>query len=326
MTLSLVDSVSTVVMTTQRPSAVLRCRLQPQRISTSNIPSRNTGFTPISEGQAVQAQQLSTPTRWSIAPDLGNKLIEALENDLDMLLPQNPALYDALSQAKLRLFNDWGDCFGDDTAYDYEDQESATTDASRLLLAGFGTAAFRAIQTAATASTAQLKFRPKLAAPAASSFKIDNGLCLNSTTTHIMGMEDKRASLLPWASVELVRRGLSCGVVDVEKEAPKDQPNWWVVANKVCSPRLPMIIVFTCSRRAHCMPRRTIWTGWFLAVLPSIVSAIALVTTFSGARFTIDVTKGMRLYLKPILPPYSATCLHRRNLRPVSPYSSWQSF
>ncbi|KAJ7626453.1 hypothetical protein B0H17DRAFT_563359 [Mycena rosella] len=83
-----------------------------------------------------------------------------------------------------------------------------------------------------TTSTARLSFRPKLAAPAASSFKIDNALSLNSATTHIMGVEDKRASLLPWASMELVRRGLHCGVVDVEQEAPKHQPNWWVIANK----------------------------------------------------------------------------------------------
>ncbi|KAJ6591154.1 hypothetical protein DFH09DRAFT_195081 [Mycena vulgaris] len=223
-------------MITQRPSAILRCRLLPQTISISNVPSRNTGFTHISEGQVVQAKQLSAPTRWSIAPDLGNKLIEALENDLD-LLPQHPTLNGVLTQATLRLVNDWSDLFGDDTACDYDQQESATTDASRLLLLGFGTAAFRAIQTSATTagtttSTAQLKFRPKLGAPAASSFKIDNTLCLNSAATQIMGMEDKHASLLPWASMQLARRGLNCGVVDVEKDAPKHQPNWWVMANK----------------------------------------------------------------------------------------------
>ncbi|KAJ6591149.1 hypothetical protein DFH09DRAFT_1306776 [Mycena vulgaris] len=194
-------------MTTQRPSAISRCRLLPQTISISNVPSRNTGFTHISEGQVLQAKQLSAPTRWSIAPDLGNKLIEALENDLDLLLPQHPTLKGILTQATLRLANDWSDLFGDDTAYDYDQQESATTDASRLLLLGFGTAAFRAIQTSATTagtttSTAQLKFRPKLSAPAASSFKIDNTLCLNSAATQIMGVEDKHASLLPRASMQ----------------------------------------------------------------------------------------------------------------------------
>jgi hypothetical protein len=198
------------------------------------------GFTPISEGQVVQAEQLSTPTRWSIAPNLGNKLIEALENDLDLLLPQHPPLDEALTQATLQFVKDWNFHFGDDTPFDHEEQESATTHASRLLLASFGTVAFRAIQTSAitgamTTSTSPLRFRHNLAAPAASFFKIDNALCLNSATNHIMGMEDKRPSLLPWASMELVRRGLNCGVVDVQKDAPKHQPNWWLIANTVSS-------------------------------------------------------------------------------------------
>ncbi|KAJ7921003.1 hypothetical protein B0H13DRAFT_1867143 [Mycena leptocephala] len=47
-----------------------------------------------------------------------------------------------------------------------------------------------------------------------------------------MGMEDKCASLLPMAAAELSKRGLSCGVVEVERQAPQHQPNWWIIPNK----------------------------------------------------------------------------------------------
>ncbi|KAK6996098.1 hypothetical protein R3P38DRAFT_2566222 [Favolaschia claudopus] len=218
----------------ERPSAILRCRLQPQRIAISNLPSRNTGFTGISEGQIVQAEQLSVPSRWSMAPDMSANLIASLEDDLDLLLPQHPTLQAALTRATHALADNWSVHFGDQADIEYDQQETATGDASRFLLHTFATVAFRAIQTAAApiGSTAALKFRPKLAAPTASSFIIDNAICLNSASDHLMGMEDKRASVLPWAVKELSRRGLSCGVVDVETEAPKHQPNWWIIANK----------------------------------------------------------------------------------------------
>ncbi|KAJ7911022.1 hypothetical protein B0H13DRAFT_589646 [Mycena leptocephala] len=49
---------------------------------------------------------------------------------------------------------------------------------------------------------------------------------------NVMGMEDKRTSLLPWAAAELSKRGLSCRVVEVERQAPQHQPNWWIIPNK----------------------------------------------------------------------------------------------
>ncbi|KAJ7190503.1 hypothetical protein GGX14DRAFT_407941 [Mycena pura] len=205
---------------TAPPSTVLRCRLQPQRLEIDNLPSRTTGFTPISAGQVMKAQRLSIPTHWSIEPDLDKKLIKALEDDLDALLPQHPVLTTALADATRRLADSWNADLGDDSDFDYGQLETATGIASRFLLI-FGTRAFEAIR--ATASLSALN-EP--------SFIIDNGVCLNSPGNNVMGMEDKRASLLPWAVMELSTRGLSCRIVKVEARAPKRQDNWWIVVNK----------------------------------------------------------------------------------------------
>ncbi|KAJ7094523.1 hypothetical protein B0H15DRAFT_126766 [Mycena belliarum] len=232
----------------QLPTA--RCPLRPLSVpaqsygaGSSRCGFRPRIFSPEKRNSHLSAKgKLCKPSSWSVAPDLGNKLTEALESDLDLLLPQHPILHDAITRAILHLVNEWKDHFGDNAVYDYDDQETATNDACRLLLVAVGTAAFHAIQAAATlgaTSTARLRFRPKHAAGAASSV-FDNALYLNSATTNILGVEDKRASLLPWASMELVQRGLSCGVVDLENEAPnlKNQPNW-----------------------VHYMPQPTRWIG-----------------------------------------------------------------
>ncbi|KAJ7249208.1 hypothetical protein B0H12DRAFT_1234727 [Mycena haematopus] len=160
--------------------------------------------------------------------------------NLDILLPQHPILTGTLGQITQKLSTDWDGLFGDNTFHKYDGHELATTDASLLLLV-FGVKAFPAIQTTTNAGGAiptttdqSLKLCRKLLARAVSSFEIDNFLCLDlhQAVSDILGIEDKRPSLLPRASMELVRRGLSCGVVDVELATPKDQPNWWLVANK----------------------------------------------------------------------------------------------
>jgi hypothetical protein len=69
-------------------------------------------------------------------------------------------------------------------------------------------------------------------------FEIDNALQIIGQPTHLVGIEDKRSSQLPATVFELVNRGVSCRIVEVEvgqnrAGAPGEQPNWWVVANKV---------------------------------------------------------------------------------------------
>ncbi|KAK6987870.1 hypothetical protein R3P38DRAFT_3099188 [Favolaschia claudopus] len=216
-------------------SSILRCRLLPQRIPAAGQ-SRTTGFTPITENQIAQSLHLSSiPLHWSIAPDLTTQLVDRVTGDLDRLLPQQPLLVAAFTASIHRLVADWSEHFGDDSYFDYDQQETATTDASRLLLGNFCMSAVRAIQTAAiTAGLAStdddLKLRRKLAAPAAPSFIIDNSV--RQDTTYTLGMEDKPSRYLPPAIAELTKRGLSCGVVEIEREATDHQPNWWIIANK----------------------------------------------------------------------------------------------
>ncbi|KAJ7791501.1 hypothetical protein B0H14DRAFT_2935060 [Mycena olivaceomarginata] len=221
---------------TTSPSTILRCRLQPQRLSNLHPPTQYSGFTPISAGQSIQAESLSVPTKWSIALGLGNDLIQALAKDLDLLLPQQPGLATDLSNAIRALEAGWIKHFGDNSIYEYEEQETAANDASGLLLA-FAVDAFHAISAITSESDTAgpsplLKFRRKLRARDASLFIIDNTLCVNEGTKYITGFEDKRAHLLPSAVLELSTRGLSCGIVEVDRRVPKDQPNWWIIANK----------------------------------------------------------------------------------------------
>ncbi|KAJ6548341.1 hypothetical protein B0H19DRAFT_1160863 [Mycena capillaripes] len=208
-------------------SAILRCRLQPQCIRTSNLPSRNSGFTTITAGQVLQATPLPVATHWSIALDLGDRLIEALEADLDVLLPQHPNLATQLSEAIHELQRQWTRRLGDDSGMEYDQLENATTAASDLLLL-FGTDVFRAVRSLITnAPNILLKSRTK---PVAGLFEIDHTMSLGGR--NVMGMEDKRASLLPWAAAELSKRGLSCRVVEVERQTPQHQQNWWIIPNK----------------------------------------------------------------------------------------------
>jgi uncharacterized protein YukE len=214
-------------------SAILRCRLQPQCIKTSNLLSQNSGFTAITAGQVLQATPLPVATHWSFALDLGARLIEALEADLDVLLPQHPSLVTQLSEAIQELQRQWTRRLGDDSGMEYDQLETATTAASDLLLL-FGTDVFRAVCSAATnAPNIPLNSRTK---PVAGSFEIDHTMSLGDP--NVMGMEDKLTSLLPWDAAELSKRGMSCRVVEVERQAPQHQPNWWIIPNKVRPLRL----------------------------------------------------------------------------------------
>ncbi|KAJ7079713.1 hypothetical protein B0H15DRAFT_493643 [Mycena belliarum] len=164
-----------------------------------------------------------------------DKLIEAIETDLDRLLPTNQQLKNALESRVSRLADDWEDAFGDKTSCTYKDTENGTNEASELLLQTFLIKTFEAIQATSPApGPEQLKFSVKEAARDAKSFRIDNTIHLASTGKYILGMKDKPANLLPQAVAQLVRRGLSCGVVEVEEDVSQDQdqPNWWIVANK----------------------------------------------------------------------------------------------
>jgi hypothetical protein len=220
-------------MATQVPSEALRFRIPPPRIRTS-ISSPRGAFTPVTVGQVRAAEQLSIPIRWSIKPDLGNNLIDAISRDLDILIPRDATLAAALDRVKLALIDGWDFQFGDDAGANHGQRETATREASRLLLT-FAIQAFRAIRAAApsvAATTTALGWEPTKVAPTSDSFIIDHSLTL--ADIHLLGMEDKRATALPRAAEELSRRGTSCRVVDVEVAAPGDQPPWWIMANKVC--------------------------------------------------------------------------------------------
>lgn len=79
-------------MTTVRPSDFLRVRLPPPRFTVSNPLRSHGSYTKISSDQVLACADFSVPTHWSIAPDLADRLIDAVSLDLDILLPQHPNL------------------------------------------------------------------------------------------------------------------------------------------------------------------------------------------------------------------------------------------
>ncbi|KAJ7069052.1 hypothetical protein B0H15DRAFT_807264 [Mycena belliarum] len=156
----------------------------------------------------------------------------ALAHDLDILLPQHPALSVAINRATANLRAEWDKQFGDAASARHGLRETATREASRIILHSFAIRAFRAIELAAahTAAVAQVLWSPTTVAPLATSFEIDHTLSLDGD--HILGMDDELHIALPHAAAELSTRGISGRVVEVEADAPTDQPTWWIIANK----------------------------------------------------------------------------------------------
>ncbi|KAF8209663.1 hypothetical protein K438DRAFT_1810175 [Mycena galopus ATCC 62051] len=208
-------------------AASLHHRFQPPRLRQRY--NTHAKFTPISAGQVTEIPRLNgvLPAHWSIHNNLNDDLICALETDLDTLLAISPELLPFLSDAVHTLDKDWNRAFGEDALSDYTN-ETVSTESSRIL-AQFAIESFNGIRSL-TDSQIRLKYRPK--PTDIRPFEVDGAVVVDNS--YIVGVENKRPVDLPAAAEELTRRGTSCQVVDVDVQTgfSKDQPNWWVIANK----------------------------------------------------------------------------------------------
>jgi hypothetical protein len=209
-------------------AASLHRRFQPPRLRQRY--NTHTTFTPISAGQVTEIPRLNRalPAHWSIHNDLNDDLICALETDLDNLLTISPELLPILSGAVQTLDKEWNRAFGEDALSDYTN-ETVSTESSRIL-AQFAIESFNGIRSL-TDSQTRLKYRPQ--PTDIRLFEIDGAVVVDNS--YIVGVENKRPVDLPEAAEELTKRGTSCQVVEVDVQTgfSRDQPNWWVIANKV---------------------------------------------------------------------------------------------
>ncbi|KAK6988505.1 hypothetical protein R3P38DRAFT_277734 [Favolaschia claudopus] len=219
----------------------LRLRLLPP-IADPHLPlSLTTGFTGISAGQWLSVPNMNMATHWSVAPDLCNQLIAALEGDLDSHLAQHPELQATLENLMQQLNTRWAKLFGSRSKRVFGDLESGSNSATETLLE-FAMDAFEAIETEAfnpspSSQPANFEYRVKRPSPDFDDFVVDNSLKIEGVPGFLEVWEDKRWSRLPAAVRELSRRGSALGIVrvevaDAEGDVPAHQPNWWVIVNK----------------------------------------------------------------------------------------------
>ncbi|KAJ7134783.1 hypothetical protein C8R44DRAFT_977288 [Mycena epipterygia] len=209
-------------------SDLLRHRLPPLRIDVGKS-STHAGFKPISAAQVVAAQRLNPPTHWSVEPRLHSELIGAISNDFDELLPESPQIVTDLRKAMQMLLAEWELDFGDNAFVSHGNRETATRASSRIF------SRFGAVAVSVILGRNHLVHIPEEPSPSAQDIIIDNVASsnrMNPASSFIVGVEDKCSVDMPQAVEELTRRGMACGVVEVEVAAPAHQPNWWVIANK----------------------------------------------------------------------------------------------
>ncbi|KAJ7255382.1 hypothetical protein C8J57DRAFT_1518308 [Mycena rebaudengoi] len=199
-------------MTTVRPSDFLRVRLPPPRFTVSSPLRSHGSYTKISTDQVLACADFSVPTHWSIAPDLADRLIDAVSLDLDILLPQHPNLTPGLITVIEDLVRQWGRNFGETPREDHsKGHETATTEASRLLLLAVMDV-FEVIERSTATAPDAVQLRRQQPPPSVPSCEMDHSL--------------KRCS------VSEGKPRSSCGVLETQISAPLQQPKWWIVANE----------------------------------------------------------------------------------------------
>ncbi|KAJ7254626.1 hypothetical protein B0H12DRAFT_1233290 [Mycena haematopus] len=221
-------------MTTARPSDFLRVRLPPPRFTVASPPPPQKSYTKISVDQVLACAHFSVPAHWSIAPDLVDKLIEAVSLDLDSLLPRHPNLTPGLDPIIRDLLRQWEKNFGQMSMEDHsQGSKTASTEASRMLLVAVAEV-FEEIQTRTGTALDLVQLERQQPPPGVPSCKMDHSLKRVSVSEgkhHTIEVEDKRPIGFPIVLAELLKR-VSCGVLDTEIACLSEQPNWWIVANR----------------------------------------------------------------------------------------------
>ncbi|KAJ6498342.1 hypothetical protein DFH09DRAFT_1290053 [Mycena vulgaris] len=221
-------------MTTARPSDFLRVRLPPPRFTVSSPPPSHGSYAKITAAQVIACAGFSVPARWSIAPNLSDRLVDAVSLDLDILVPQHPTLTPDLTVVINELLRQWSRNFGETPREDHsKGLETATNEASRLLLLAVGDA-FQIIQNSTATAPDAVQLERQHPPSDVPSCIMDHSLkrpSVSEDKPYTIGVEDKRPIGFPPVLAELSRRA-SCGVLDMEIDAASHQPKWWIVANR----------------------------------------------------------------------------------------------
>ncbi|KAJ7077268.1 hypothetical protein B0H15DRAFT_934042 [Mycena belliarum] len=220
-------------------SAALRHEFLPPRFRQHY--HTHTTFTRISPGEAAEIPKLHVvvPARWSIHEHLNDNLIRNLETDLDNLFTTQPRLMPLLTEAVQWLQTKWDDAFGENPVSDYTN-ETMSTESTRLLTQ-FAIKSFNEIRrfsTLPTTSETSVRYRPSptdMLPFSVDGVVIQIGGAVAEAPSYLVGVENRRPTDLLVAAKELTKRGTSCRVVNLDLNAGfmSDQPNWWVLANKL---------------------------------------------------------------------------------------------